>query len=46
MTVGELIAKYRQERGLSQEELAKLLGYKSRATIHKIEKGREKCPEK
>ena len=46
MTVGELIAKYRQERGLSQEELANLLGYKSRATIYKIENGIREVPRK
>ena len=46
MTVGELIAKYRLERGLSQEELANLLGYKSRATINKIEKGQREVPRK
>lgn len=46
MTVGELIAKYRKEKGLSQEELANLLGYKSRTTINKIENGQREVPRK
>ena len=46
MTVGERIAQYRQEKGLSQEELAHLLGYKSRSTINKIEKGGRGIPRK
>ena len=46
MTVGELIAKFRQEKGLSQDELAHLLGYKSRTTIYKIEKGQREVPRK
>lgn len=44
MNIGELIAKYRKEKGLSQEELANLLGYKSRTTINKIEKGQRDVP--
>lgn len=46
MTIGERIAKYRQEKGLSQEELAHLLGYKSRSTIYKIEVGQREAPRK
>lgn len=46
MTIGERIAKYREEKGLSQEELAKLLGYKSRSTINKIETGQRDVPRK
>ena len=46
MTVGERIAQYRQEKGLSQEELAHLLGYKSRSTINKIETGQRDVPRK
>lgn len=46
MTVGEAIAKYREEKGLSQEELAHLLGYKSRSTIQKIESGQREVPRK
>lgn len=33
------IKQLREERGLSQEELAKLTGYTSRSSIAKIEKG-------
>ena len=46
MTIGERIAKYREEKGLSQEELANLLGYKSRSTIQKIESGQRDVPRK
>lgn len=42
MTIGERIRKKRIELGMSQEELAKKLNYKSRSSINKIEKdGRE-----
>lgn len=37
MTMGERIRKARLEKGLSQAELAELLGYKSRSSINKIE---------
>lgn len=37
MTIGYRIKILREENGLSQEELAKRLGYKSRTSIHKIE---------
>jgi repressor LexA len=46
MAIGELIAKYREEKGLSQEELAHMLGYKSRSTIYKIESGQREVPRK
>lgn len=46
MTIGERIAKYREEKKLSQEELARLLGYKSRSTIQKIESGQRDVPRK
>lgn len=36
---GRLIKKRREELGLTQEELAKKLGYKSKSTINKIEVG-------
>lgn len=35
----EKIRARREELGMTQDELAKLLGYKSRSTIAKIEKG-------
>ena len=44
MTIGERIASYRKDKGLSQEELAHLLGYKSRSTINKIETGEREVP--
>ena len=37
MTVGERIREARIKKGYSQSELAKLLGYKSRSSINKIE---------
>lgn len=37
MTLGENIKKKREEAGLSQDELAQKLGYKSRSTIAKVE---------
>ena len=37
MTIGERIKHRREELGLSQEELAHKLGYKSRSSINKIE---------
>lgn len=39
MNIGYRIRKRREELGLSQEELANRLGYKSRSTINKIEAG-------
>lgn len=37
--LNERIKRLREEKGLSQEDLAKILGYKSRSMINKIEKG-------
>lgn len=37
MTIGQRIKLRREELGLSQEELAKRIGYKSRSSINKIE---------
>ena len=37
--VGEKIKEIRLERGLTQEEFAKELGYTSKSTVNKIEKG-------
>ncbi len=39
MEIGERIKQLRIELGLSQDELAKLVGYKSRSSINKIEIG-------
>lgn len=41
MTVGERIKQRRIELGLSQDELAKKVGYKSRSSINKIELSRD-----
>ena len=37
--IGENIRKRREALGMSQDELAEKMGYKSRSTIAKIEKG-------
>lgn len=37
MTVGETVKKLRLERGLTQEDLAALAGYKHKSSINKIE---------
>ena len=39
MTIGDRIKQRRKELGMSQEELAHKLGYKSRSSINKIELG-------
>ncbi len=39
MTIGEKIRRQRNALGLSQEELAHAVGYKSRSSINKIELG-------
>lgn len=41
MTVGDRIRHKRKELGLTQEELAKKLGYKSRSSVNKMETSRE-----
>lgn len=41
MTIGARIRQVREQRGLSQETLAKLMGYKDRSSISKIEKGKD-----
>ena len=38
-SIGDRIKTRRIEIGMTQEELAKMLGYKSRASINKIELG-------
>jgi transcriptional regulator with XRE-family HTH domain len=44
-TVGERILQRRRELGLTQEELAKRMGYKSKSTINKIEMGINDIPQ-
>lgn len=41
MTIGERIKQRRIELNLSQDELAKKVGYKSRSSIQKIESARK-----
>lgn len=43
--IGKNIAKRRIEIGLTQEELAKRMGYKSKTSINKIEKGINDIPQ-
>lgn len=44
-TVGERILRMRKQLGLTQEELAKRMGYKSKSTINKIELGINDIPQ-
>lgn len=44
MTDGEKLIKLRTEKGISQHELAMMLGYGSRSTINKIEAGERGIP--
>ena len=44
MSIADNIKKRRLELGLSQQELASLIGYRSRSTIAKIEAGENKIP--
>ncbi len=39
MSFGQKMRKLRRERGISQQELAKMLGYKSNSYIYDIERG-------
>lgn len=45
-TIAERIRNRRQELGMSQDELARLLGYKSRSSIYKIEASGQDLPRK
>ena len=45
MSIGQNIKQIRLNRGLSQEELARRMGYKSRSSINKIEKGENDIPQ-
>lgn len=44
MTIGEKIKTAREAKGLTQTELAKLFGYKSRSSINKIENNERDIP--
>lgn len=41
MNIGERVKEARIRKGLTQEELAKLLGYKSKSSVAHIENGRD-----
>jgi transcriptional regulator with XRE-family HTH domain len=43
--IGENICTRRKELGMTQEELAKKMGYKSKSTINKIENGTNDIPQ-
>lgn len=45
MKIGERIKYRREELGLSQDELARRLGYRSRSSINKIEKDASGLPQ-
>ena len=40
MNFGEFARRKREQAGLSQDEVARALGYEHRAAIHKLENGR------
>lgn len=42
MTIGEGIKKHRERIGMSQQELAQRVGFKSRSSVNKIELGERK----
>ena len=44
-TIGDNIARRRYELGISQAQLAQLMGYKSRSTISRIEAGENDVPQ-
>lgn len=45
-TIGDNICKFRKQLCITQEELAKKLGYKSKSTINKIELGINDIPQR
>ena len=44
-TIGNNISRIRKDLGLTQEDLAKMMGYKSKSTINKIELGINDIPQ-
>lgn len=46
MTIYDRIRTLRIEKGLTQEDVAKALGYNTRSTISRIEKGEVDLPQK
>ncbi len=45
MTLGEKVKARREQIGMTQEELAQKMGYKSKSSITKIEKGERDLPQ-
>ena len=45
MNFGDRINKIRTEKGMTQDELAKAVGYKTRSAIAKIESGERDAPQ-
>lgn len=45
MTTGEIIKKLRNNKNMSQEDLAKLMGYSHKSSINKIELGKADLPQ-
>lgn len=45
-TFGDNVKRFRETKGLSQDELAKKAGYTSRSTISCIESGKRDCTQK
>ena len=41
MTMGDRVKALREQKGLTQEQLAEMLGYKSKSSIGHIENGRD-----
>lgn len=46
MAIGERIKRRREELGMSQDELARLVGYKWRSSINKIEVNAQNLPQR
>lgn len=44
-TIGQNILRLRKELGMTQEELAKKMGYTSKSSINKIEMGKSDIPQ-
>lgn len=45
MTTGQIIKLLREERGMTQEQLAELMGYSHKSSINKIELGKADLPQ-
>lgn len=45
MTTGQIIKMLREERGMTQEQLAEVMGYSHKSSINKIELGKSDLPQ-